>query len=94
MFSFNRFNLNKFNHAFFICLSMLSSLSVAAEKQKMILGDFSQQSNTIPESWDALTFGSIEEHTSYTLVDDENIKVIKAESNESASGLTKKSVLP
>lgn len=90
MFSFNRFKFNKLNYTLFICLLMLSSLPVAAEKQKMIVGDFSQQSSAIPESWDTLTFGSIEEHTSYTLVDDDNIKVIKAQSNESASGLTKK----
>lgn len=83
-------SISRFNSALFVSLLLLGSLSAAAEKQKMILGDFSQQTSTIPESWDRLTFGSIEEHTSYTLVDDENIKVIKAESNESASGLTKK----
>ena len=90
MSSTNPFNINRLNSALFICLLMLGSLLDAAEKQKMIVGDFSQQETTLPASWDALTFASIEEHTSYTLVDDENIKVIKAQSNESASGLTRK----
>ena len=69
---------------------LTSSLLFAAENNQMILGGFSKQSTRIPDSWSPLTFGSIEEHTSYTLVNDKNIKVIKAKSTESASGLTKK----
>lgn len=83
-------SVNKFNSALFIWFCTLSSFSLAAEERKIILGNFSQQATTIPESWSPLTFGSIEEHTSYTLVDDENVKVVKAESNESASGLSRK----
>jgi len=71
---------------FFIYVGSL----VAAEKYKMIVGDFSLQSKSLPESWDVLTFASIDEHTEYSLVNDNDIKVVKAESNESASGLTKK----
>lgn len=83
-------SVNKFNSVLFIWFCTLSSFLHAAEKQKIILGNFSQQTTTIAESWNPLIFGSIEEHTSYTLVDDENVKVVKAESNESASGLTRK----
>ena len=67
-----------------------SSFSFAADNNQLILGGFSKQTSKISDSWNPLTFGSIEEHTSYTLVNDQNINVIKAESNESASGLTKK----
>ena len=74
----------------FIFISTPMSFLYAAEKHQIILGDFSQQAESLPKSWDSLTFGSIEEYTSYTLVDDQNIKVVKAESDESASGLTKK----
>ncbi len=79
-----------YKNTIFLCLLALASALNASENQKMVVGDFSQQDHSLPESWDTLTFGSIEEHTSYTLVDDEDIKVIKAESNESASGLSKK----
>lgn len=83
-------SIYKVNFTLFIYLLLQASFLQAGENQQMIVGDFSLQSKTIPESWQPLTFGSIDEHTSYTLVDDQNIKVIKAESNESASGLTKK----
>lgn len=73
----------------FLIFVFVGSLS-AAEKHKMIVGAFSLQAENIPESWDVLTFASIDKHTEYSLVDDNDTKVIKAESNESASGLTKK----
>lgn len=83
--------LNKGNS---ILLSVLYFLllaqSFAADNQAIVLGNFSKQSDTFPDSWQSLTFNSIEQHTSYTLVDDQNTKVIKAVSNNSASGLTKK----
>lgn len=81
--------INKSHLAVILALVLPTSLSYASEKQQMILGDFSKQTDIIPQSWKPLTFGSIDEHTSYTLVNDEKIKVVKAESNESASGLTK-----
>lgn len=81
---------NKVNFTLLICLVMPSSYVLANDKNQIVLGAFSKQVKTLPESWMPLTFGSIEEYTSYTLVDDEDTKVIKAESNESASGLTKK----
>ena len=62
----------------------------ATESHQMTLGDFSVHPNKIPESWQPLTFDSIEEHTSYSLVEDGNVQVIKATSNEAASGLSRK----
>lgn len=81
--------LKNLNVVLFLCLFILATFASAGERQQIILGAFSQQSNNIPKSWKELVFGSIDEHTSYSLVKDNNIKVIKAESNESASGLTK-----
>lgn len=81
--------ITRLNYVLLVSVLIPTSLLYAADNQKIILGDFSKQKNTIPKSWDALTFGSIDEHTSYTLVKDQNISVIKSQSNESASGLTK-----
>ena len=86
---FNMTLFNQVNFTLFISFFLPVSFLPAEENQQMILGDFSSQTRAIPQSWQPLTFGSIDEHTSYILVDDQNIKVIKAESNESASGLTK-----
>jgi hypothetical protein len=83
-------SINKINSILFIYLLLPTSFLYAAEKQQMVLGDFSKQASSLPESWDTLTFGSIDEHTSYALVKDQNIKVVKALSDSSASGLTKK----
>lgn len=83
-------SLNIKNHLpIFVFLILFSSFVFSADWEKIVVGDFSNQSKNIPPSWNTLTFRSIEEHTSYTLVDDQNVKVVKAESNESASGLTK-----
>ena len=82
--------IKKLKSILFICLFVSASALMSAEKHKMIVGDFSKQTESLPESWNVLTFGSIEEHTTYSLVNDDEIKVVKAESNESASGLTKK----
>ena len=73
----------------FVSLLLFSSFVISADGENIVLGDFSNQSKSISPSWNTLTFGSIDEHTSYTLVNDQNVKVVKAESNESASGLTK-----
>lgn len=83
------FSVSKLSFSLFILLSAPSSFLFAAEAQKIVVGDFSQQIGEISKSWNALTFGSIDEHTSYSLIKDQNINVVKAESNKSASGLTK-----
>ena len=41
----------------------------------------------LPADWKPLTFKKIEGHTSYTLVKEEGVVVVKAEANASASGL-------
>ena len=81
--------LNNLYFSLLFYLVIPASYLIAAENQKMIVGDFSQHADSLPKSWDKLTFPSIGKHTSYTLVKDENINVVKAESTGSASGLTK-----
>lgn len=82
--------INKVILTVFIGLVTFTPQLYAGEKNQIVLGNFSGQTKALPKSWNPLTFGSIEEYTSYTLVDDQNVKVVKAESDESASGLTKK----
>ena len=77
------------NFTLFVFFFALSPSLFAEDNQKMVVGDFSKQTDSISNSWNVLTFGSIDEHTSYSLVKDKNVNVVKAESNESASGLTK-----
>ena len=77
------------NFTLFIFSFALTPSLFAEENHRMVVGDFSKQTESISNSWNVLTFGSIDEHTSYTLVKDRNVNVVKAESNESASGLTK-----
>jgi hypothetical protein len=45
--------------------------------------------DTLPADWKRLTFKKIEKHTTYTLVKDDNIVVVKAMAEASASGLTR-----
>jgi hypothetical protein len=55
------------------------------------VGKFSVVSvgETLPPGWRPLTFKKIERHTSYALVKDEGITVVRAVANASASGLTR-----
>lgn len=79
----------KLNFMLFIFSFVLITSLFAEDNQKIVVGNFSKQTDSISKSWNVLTFGSIDEHTSYTLIKDKNINVVKAESNKSASGLTK-----
>lgn len=49
-----------------------------------------QAGGPYPDSWNELTFDAIETHTEYSLVEDDNVVVLKAVSRGSASGLTRK----
>ena len=55
------------------------------------VGRFSraQAGGPYPDSWNELTFPTIETHTDYSLVEDDNVVVLKAVSQGSASGLTR-----
>ena len=46
--------------------------------------------DSIPQGWEPLTFKKINNHTRYTLVVDEGMRVVQAVSNRSSSGLIRK----
>jgi hypothetical protein len=56
------------------------------------VGKFSAavEGHSLPDGWKPLTFPKVPKHTTYTLVQDGSAVVVKAVSNASASGLTKK----
>jgi len=71
---------------------LASHLTLHAQSQTMIeVGKFSAATlgDTLPADWKPLTFKKIERHTTYGLVNDDNIVVVKAVSVASASGLTR-----
>jgi len=57
------------------------------------VGEFSKEriENKTPSHWKPLTFKNIERHTTYTLAKDGEDTVLKAVSEASASGLTRRS---
>jgi len=66
-------------------------LCPASPQQGLILeaGKFSaaEAGGSFPAGWKPLTFKNIDKHTVYSLVKDQNVVVVKAESQASASGL-------
>jgi len=60
--------------------------------EELYVGKFStaKVDESIPEEWQPLTFDKIESHTRYSLVTENNITVIQAVSDASASGLIRK----
>jgi hypothetical protein len=62
------------------------------ESATIIVGHFSPiiDTSTLPKSWEPLNFKNIPTHTIYSVVQDNKISVIKAESDSSSSGLIKK----
>ena len=71
---------------------LTSPLTTSAQSQAIIeVGKFSAGAvgDALPPGWKPLTFKKIERHTTYTLVKDNEMVVIKAVAEESASGLTR-----
>jgi len=68
-----------------------SGLSQAAPAGHIEAGLFSSSSldQTSPHDWQPLTFNRIERHTEYSLVEEQGTVVVKAVSEQSASGLTR-----
>jgi len=70
----------------------LPSFITHAQSQDIIeVGKFSATTvgDTLPPGWKPLIFKKIEKHTIYTLVKDDNVVVVKAVAEASASGLTR-----
>lgn len=74
-----------------ICLLTGTGLTHAQSPEHLEVGIFSsaRTSDSLPEEWQRLTFRRIKRHTDYSLVEDGDTVVVKAISNQSASGLVR-----
>ncbi len=72
-------------------LVLLAGSLQAESPSTLHVGAFSraEAGGPYPDSWKPLTFHKIDEHTEYSLVEDDGIVVIKAISRGSSSGLTR-----
>ncbi len=73
-----------------ILVAMTLGFSAHGQPSLVIeVGKFSsaRADETLPPGWKPLTFKKIERHTTYTLIKDEGITVVKAVADASASGL-------
>lgn len=81
---------------FFILILLVpftNLLPVSAGSDEVLeVGKFSAASvkDELPSNWKSFAFKRIKKHTSYNLVEDNGIVVVKASSNRSASGLIRK----
>jgi len=73
------------------CLLTMSGMTHAQSLGYLEVGQFSSAKITenLPAGWEPLTFSNIERHTNYSLVNAGQTVVVKADSNQSASGLTR-----
>lgn len=91
--------MQRFRHAilssllFAVFLPELIDVQVvmAGNCDELIVGNFSEATpgGELPSGWMPLTFDDIEQHTEYTLVQEGDQVVVKAVSDQSASGLVK-----
>lgn len=74
-----------------LCLVLLAGTIQAESPSTVHVGTFSRatEGGPYPDSWKPLTFHKIDEHTEYSLVEDDGIVVLKAVSRGSSSGLTR-----
>lgn len=72
----------------FLILLPLKTLSA---KDNIRVGDFSSSSpDILPDLWEPLTFKKVSRHTQYTVIEDNHTMIVKAVSDQSASGLIRK----
>lgn len=82
--------MNKFNIFLVWCACCSICVAVAADRPDVVdVGLFSQgkAGEHVPANWKPLTFKRISKHTVYSMVDDNGTSVVKAQSDQSASGL-------
>jgi Protein of unknown function (DUF3047) len=75
-----------------VCMFWIAPICAGADSMPILdVGSFStaRLGQSLPEDWKPLTFKKVDRHTSYELVKDENIVVMKARSESAASGLIK-----
>jgi hypothetical protein len=77
--------------ALLCCLLTVSGLASAQLPGQLDAGLFSaaRAGGSLPHGWQPLTFSRIERHTDYSLVEEDGTVVVKAVSNQAASGLTR-----
>jgi len=75
----------------FVCLLTGPGLTHAQSPGQLEVGMFSTTApgENLPDGWQPLTFSRIERHTRYSLVEEGGTVVVKAVSDQSASGLTR-----
>ena len=83
--------INSGKRALLFCLLQLPVLTYAQSPGPLEAGLFStaMAGDALPHGWQPLTFSRIERQTDYSLVDAAGPVVVKAVSNQSASGLTR-----
>ena len=81
----------RFNALVLSCLLTASEMTHAQSPAYLDVGLFSSAkiSENLPAGWEPMTFSKIEQHTDYSLVYAGDTVVVKAVSNQSASGLTR-----
>lgn len=75
-----------------LCACLSSPFAAAAVQPDIVdVGLFSQEKagEQVPANWHPLNFRRISKHTIYSVVDDNGISVVKAQSDQSASGLVR-----
>jgi len=74
-----------------VCLLTLPGIVHARSPGQLDAGLFSSSppGETLPDGWQPLAFSRIERHTAYSLVKDDDSVVVRAVSDQSASGLTR-----
>lgn len=75
----------------FICLMTGSGMTHAQSPGRLEVGMFSTTwvDGNLPDGWKPLTFSRVERHTDYSLVKESDTVVVKAVSDQSASGLAR-----
>jgi len=90
----HRILCNRWSVALLVLLVIVqkSAMLQADSAHSLYVGTFSTESpaEALPPGWEPLTFQKVEKHTRYTLVEDDGVVVVKAESSSSASGLVRK----
>ncbi len=75
-----------------VCFFIVVLSAFASAEDILKIGNFSETSPgiTIPENWEPMKFKNIERHTRYEVVREDGRTVVKAVSENSASGLVRK----
>ena len=76
----------------FLCLTTAPWTASAIAGSEIEVGKFSEAEpgGAFPKGWEPLNFEKIPQHTKYELVKNSDMVVVKATSNQSSSGLTRK----